>query len=215
MLDQHRDAVPAVVTVFGNSPVIAAARQELIRGVRGMLGRTLRVEAGLAGENAIVLGTLADLRPPFHVAASLPPDGYFLKTVRSGAQRYTLIAGSNYRGVLYGVFGLLRKMATGEPVAELDERQAPAVAVRWVNQWDNLDGTIERGYGGRSIFWDKLAAREDLSRVRDYGRVDSSSSTRRTIAGIALRPGDQIRIEGIPDGGETAALDYLEILPGH
>ena len=44
-------------------------------------------------------------------------------------------------------------------------------------------------------------------------RIDSSSSTRRTIAGIALRPGDEIRIEGIPDGAETAALDYLEILP--
>jgi len=46
-------------------------------------------------------------------------------------------------------------------------------------------------------------------------RIDSSSSTRRTIEGIALRPGDRIRIEGIPDGEETAALDYLEILPGN
>jgi alpha-glucuronidase len=42
-------------------------------------------------------------------------------------------------------------------------------------------------------------------------RVDSSSSTRRVIAGVALRPGDEIRIEGFPDGGETAALDYVEI----
>jgi hypothetical protein len=33
----------------------------------------------------------------------------------------------------------------------------------------------------------------------------------RTIAGIALRPGDRIRIEGTPDGNETAALDYIEI----
>jgi alpha-glucuronidase len=44
-------------------------------------------------------------------------------------------------------------------------------------------------------------------------KIDGSSSSRRTIAGIALRPGDQIRIEGVPNGGETAALDYLEILP--
>jgi alpha-glucuronidase len=43
--------------------------------------------------------------------------------------------------------------------------------------------------------------------------LDSTSSTRRTILGIALRPGDEIRIEGIPDGGELAALDYLEIVP--
>ncbi len=43
-------------------------------------------------------------------------------------------------------------------------------------------------------------------------KVDSSSSTRRTIHGVALRKGDEIRIEGIPDGRETAALDYVEIV---
>jgi alpha-glucuronidase len=42
-------------------------------------------------------------------------------------------------------------------------------------------------------------------------RVDSASSARRVIEGIALRPGDQIQVEGIPDAGETAALDYIEI----
>jgi alpha-glucuronidase len=42
--------------------------------------------------------------------------------------------------------------------------------------------------------------------------LDSSSSTRRLITGIALRPGDEIRIEGKPDARETAALDYIEIL---
>jgi len=43
-------------------------------------------------------------------------------------------------------------------------------------------------------------------------KIDGSSSTRRTIAHVALRPGDQIRIEGTPDGNEQAALDYIEIL---
>jgi alpha-glucuronidase len=42
-------------------------------------------------------------------------------------------------------------------------------------------------------------------------KIDSSSSTRREVAGIALRRGDEIRIEGMPNGGETAALDYVEI----
>jgi alpha-glucuronidase len=44
-------------------------------------------------------------------------------------------------------------------------------------------------------------------------KLDASSSTRRVISGIALRPGDEIRIEGIPEGREMAALDYVEILP--
>jgi alpha-glucuronidase len=43
-------------------------------------------------------------------------------------------------------------------------------------------------------------------------KMDSSSSMRRTISGVALRPGDELRIEGIPDGSDPAGLDYLEIL---
>jgi alpha-glucuronidase len=44
-------------------------------------------------------------------------------------------------------------------------------------------------------------------------KIDASASVRRVIPGIALRPGDEIRIEGVPDGGDPAALDYIEILP--
>ena len=44
-------------------------------------------------------------------------------------------------------------------------------------------------------------------------KVDGGSSARRTIRGIALRPGDKIRVEGVPEGGERAALDYIELVP--
>jgi alpha-glucuronidase len=44
-------------------------------------------------------------------------------------------------------------------------------------------------------------------------RVDSSSSSRRTVGVVALRPGDEIRIEGVPEWAEVAALDYVEIIP--
>lgn len=43
-------------------------------------------------------------------------------------------------------------------------------------------------------------------------KIDSSSSTRRVVSGIALRAGDNIRIEGVPNGGEPAAIDYVEVL---
>jgi alpha-glucuronidase len=42
-------------------------------------------------------------------------------------------------------------------------------------------------------------------------RLDGSSSSRRVLRGVALRSGDDIVVEGIPDGGETAALDYIEV----
>jgi alpha-glucuronidase len=176
-LAQARNAVPAVVAAAGDSPVVESARREVIRGVRGMLGRTLRAESGLPGEPAILLGTLSDLArtaPKLGLSAELVPDAFWLKTVRSGSMRYTVVAAANDRGVLYGAFALLRKMALGESMADLDQMDPPYAPVRWVNQWDNLDGSIERGYGGRSIFWDGLHAREDLTRVSDYGRMLAS-----------------------------------------
>ncbi len=174
---ENAPAMPAVVAMAEDSPLAESARQELIRGLRGMIGRTLRAETGLPQENAIVLGTLAQvarMAPDWHLDAKLTADGYWLKTVATGRTRYIVVAGADERGVLYGAFALLRKIALGEPIATLDERDSPYAPVRWVNQWDNLDGTIERGYGGRSIFWEGLHAREDLSRVSDYGRMLAS-----------------------------------------
>ena len=54
-------------------------------------------------------------------------------------------------GVLYGVFELLRLQRTGRTNRDLISN--PSYTLRVLNHWDNLDGSIERGYAGRSIFW--------------------------------------------------------------
>jgi alpha-glucuronidase len=151
-------ALPAVVTVSGDSAILQSARQELIRGVRGMTGRTLRAEPGTPHEAAIVLRS---------GAAGLEPDAYSVRA----EQGNIVISGGAGRGVLYGAFALLRNLALG---ANLEEAQAPRVAARWTNEWNNLDGTIERGYAGRSIFWEDNHVREDLTRVADYARLLAS-----------------------------------------
>ena len=171
---KYTQSVPSVVASSGDSLLIGSARAELIRGFRGMTGRTLRIESGVPQESSIVLSTLDKLPSQWNLRANLESDGYWLKTLTSGGIRYTVITAPNDRGVLYGAFALLRKMSLGESIAELDERHSPATPVRWVNQWDNLDGSIERGYGGRSIFWENGQARKDLSRVADYGRLLAS-----------------------------------------
>jgi alpha-glucuronidase len=176
-VQQYRDSVPAVLASLGSAAPIESGRQEVLRGIRGMLGRSLRVATGVPKEGAIVLGTLEQARNAFPQAGltgAMGTDAYWLKTVRANGARYVVITGPNARGVLYGAFAFLRKIGLGEPVANLDEKQTPYAPVRWVNQWDNLDGSIERGYGGRSIFWDGLHARADLSRVGEYGRLLAS-----------------------------------------
>jgi alpha-glucuronidase len=175
-LHRYRDAVPAALVTLGDAATVQSARDELIRGVRGMLGRTLREESR-PGEDAIVIGRLERVRSAFPSAgldAALQPDGYWLKTLRANGRRYVVITSAGDRGVLYGAFAFLRKIALGEPVENLDVHESPYNPVRWVNQWDNLDGSIERGYGGRSIFWENGHAREDLGRVSEYGRLLAS-----------------------------------------
>ena len=116
--------LPASVAAYTATPVAQSAQRELLRGIRGMLGRTLRLQSGLPKESAIVLGTLADLKqavPQLHLEADLPVDGYWLTTASRNGISYTVITAANDRGVLYGTFAFLRKIALGEPVERLDE----------------------------------------------------------------------------------------------
>jgi alpha-glucuronidase len=173
--NRYRD-IPEQIAVTSDSPVLTAARQELIRGLSGMLGRGFEV-ASQASENTINLGTAAALktsntirRPP----QTLGDDGFWLSAQRRrGAVRIVIVGGSE-RGVLYGAFALLSKVARGEDIAALNEVQNPSAKFRWVDQWDNLDGSIERGYAGRSIFFDGGNVGSELSRASEYARLLAS-----------------------------------------
>lgn len=165
------------VTLLGNSEVLLAARDEYVRGIRGMLGRIPRYESTAPASGGVVIGRMreaAEAIPSAGLGPGVPGDGFQIKTVRRGPVHYTLVAGGSDRGVLYGVFALLRRIALEQPIDALDETEIPYAPIRWVNHWDNLDGSIERGYGGRSIFWENGHARADLSRVSDYGRLLAS-----------------------------------------
>jgi alpha-glucuronidase len=100
--------------------------------------------------------------------------------------------------------------AAAQCTASLRYDGAPGWYSLHVQYFDQNDGvSCFRVWVGSQIV-DEWAAADRLP----TRRIDSSSSTRRVIRGVALRPGDEIRIEGVPDGGEPAALDYVEIQPG-
>jgi alpha-glucuronidase len=170
-------SVPRSVTLLGDSPVLRSARDELARGLSSMLSTPITTHTALPRTSTILLGTLEGIRPLVPgapAAADLTDDGFWLGTATVRGQTMFIVAGPNERGVLYGAFALLQRIARGEDVSRLNERQEPAAPVRWVNHWDNLDGTIERGYAGRSIFFENGRVLDDLSRVRDYGRLLAS-----------------------------------------
>src|SRR5262245_1584134 len=173
----YRDALPSSIAVLGQDVVEQTARQELIRGIRGMLGRTLRTEQRLPADAAIVLGTSDEFRrlaPQFAITLGLTADAYWLKTTRIKGTRYILIVGGNAQGVLYGAFALLRTVALGGAGNELDDKQTPAVPIRWVTGGNSLNATVEPGDGRASICWENEHARADMSRVSEYGRMLAS-----------------------------------------
>lgn len=77
------------------------------------------------------------------------------------------ITASNPIGLLYGAYELIRLQNTdayntGSGKQQnfsktIDETEKPQVGLRILNHWDNLDGSIERGYAGKSIFkWEEI-----------------------------------------------------------
>src|SRR5258708_1523216 len=114
-------AAPVTVVCSGSSPTLTIAKEELQRGWRGEPGASLTLI--LKKDKA------------------LKKDGF-----RLGGNT---IEGNTDIGILYGVYDLLRRQRTGETIAA--GVCNPSYEVRILDHWDNLNGTVERGYAGGSI----------------------------------------------------------------
>ena len=75
-------------------------------------------------------------------------------------------------GVLYGAYRLLMARAAGEALPQGAQR--PRYALRMLNCWDNAQGEIERGYAGRSLFFEDGRFCYDPARMRQLGRMLAS-----------------------------------------
>src|SRR4051794_21328896 len=174
------EQLPLSVVSLDDSAESKSARDELMRGVQGMLSKKLQIAPTIAGRDAIVLGTARSVHKVLTKLGSnmdfaVPKDeGFLLMTFDISGKRIVAIIGGSNRGTLYGVFEVLRRIANGMPIYGVDIREEPAAPIRILNHWDNLDGTIERGYAGKSIFWDNSHVVLDLKRVRDYARLMAS-----------------------------------------
>lgn len=174
----YQTRVTAVVAP-GDSPTQTATRQELATGCSGLLGHDIPTADSVSRDGAIVVGTpknnplIAGLKFNAQLAA-LGPDGFLIRSVKVGNRTATVIASDSEVGALYGAFHFLRLLQTLQPIDKLDLSQKPRLRLRVLNHWDNLNGTIERGYGGRSL-WDWKALPGTVApRLRDYARANAS-----------------------------------------
>jgi alpha-glucuronidase len=157
-----------------SSPVYTAG-QELQQGIKGILGKQLSVSTNGTRQtqaSAIIVGTVdayVKAYGDFDEAGDLEEDGFYVSTEGSDV----LIVGQNERGALYGAFEYLSRLAQGN-VEKDSFTENPHAPIRWVNQWDNMDGSIERGYAGPSIFFRNGFVAENVTRVVEYARLLAS-----------------------------------------
>jgi alpha-glucuronidase len=157
-----RDAPHATaIVVRASSPTLAAAAAELQRGLSGLLAHPV-AQSSLT-EGAIVLDP----------HGSIGSEGFRIRSTRISGHHVTVIAASSDVGVLYGAFAFLRLVQTGRSIANLDIEDAPTLPLRMLDHWDNLDGTVERGYAGRSL-WNWAELPRVSPRMIDYARANAS-----------------------------------------
>ncbi|HEU0107536.1 MAG TPA: alpha-glucuronidase family glycosyl hydrolase [Vicinamibacteria bacterium] len=167
------------IVVQGGTATTQAIVVELELASRRMLGSSVPFGRTIWDDGALVVGTpsnsplVAGLGWDKDLAA-LGDEGYVIRSTRIGAHAATVVASRGEIGALYGTFHLLRLLQTEQPIEALDLSERPHIQRRVLNHWDNLDGTIERGYAGASLWkWEELPGRVDR-RVQDYARANAS-----------------------------------------
>lgn len=124
---------------------LEAARDELTRGLGGMLGADVPV-AEEVSPGAVVVGTPTSSQVvrseiPSRDLDRLGSEGYLIRSVGG----HTVIAGNTEVAALYGTYGFLRLMQTGRPISRLNDVEVPKVQDRWIDNWD-----VERLYAGNA-----------------------------------------------------------------
>lgn len=191
----------AEVVAPDQTPTQRAAREELERGLTGLTGSAPRMHVAPAINPSLVIGTpqsstlIAPLRQEL---GALGDEGYLLRQTRIDGRDVLLVAAPRDIGVLYGVFHLLRLLQTGASLDALEVRESPRMRLRVLNHWDNLDGYVERGYAGRSLWdWQTLPEWRD-PRYTDYARANASVGINGTV------------LNNVNANAQSLAPDYLD-----
>ncbi|MGL1903945.1 MAG: hypothetical protein OCC49_17540 [Fibrobacterales bacterium] len=184
-LTSAKNVIKAIV-FEGSSPILDAAKIELIKGIGGLLGEPITSTASLTTENTIIVGSPSgsELIESLSLTSNLNDlgnEGYLIRTTLVAGKQCIVIASKSDIGALYGVFAFLRLIQSGSSLESLDVSSKPQNSYRLLNHWDNPDGSIERGYAGKSLWkWDELPGTVD-QRYTDYARANASIGINGTV----------------------------------
>lgn len=169
-----------------NSATLTEAKNELQQGLDGLLDTNLPETDGIS-KGTLLVGTpasskvLSGIHAITNEISGLGNEGFLIKTLKVNGTPCTVIAARKDMGVMYGVFHFLRLLQTQSDIKELNITQVPKLQRRMLNHWDNLNGTIERGYAGYTLWdWQRLPGYID-PRYRDYARANASIGINGTV----------------------------------
>lgn len=139
-----------------------------------------------SGNATLIIKKTSELEPTqkniINKANTLNDEGFAIETIQNKGKKTVLITAKTSLGLLYGTFRLLRELQINPSKKDFSIADEPKLKVRMLNHWDNLDGTVERGYAGSSIWnWQKLPDFIDKKYI-DYARANASVG----INGVAL-----------------------------
>ena len=178
-------AISEIVIPENPRPLVASARDELVTGLRGLLGADIPVVTKATRNNALILGIPRD---PWIASVVNEADlreagveGYVLRRIAHEGGHRTLIVANRDSGLLYGAFALLRHLQLGQPLDNLNVISAPKIQRRLLNHWDDMNRHVERGYAGFSL-WEWFYLPEIRNpRYRDYARALASLGLNGTV----------------------------------
>jgi alpha-glucuronidase len=176
MRQSYRRLISNVVVV-GDSATAKIVQDELTNGLSALLGEKISVSREIIAGSIVVATSrsplIAKLIPEAELL-NLGPDGFLIRSTLSSDSKVIVIVSESDAGTLYGAFALLRLMQTHHPLEQLSIREKPKNPLRILAHWDNPDGTIERGYAGKSLWkWNDLPQHVD-QRLLDYARINAS-----------------------------------------
>ena len=162
-----------------NSATLTEAKKELQQGLDGLLDTNLPETDGIS-KGTLLVGTpasskvLSGIHAITNEISGLGDEGFLIKTLKVNGTPCTVIAARKDMGVMYGVFHFLRLLQTQSDIKELNITQMPKLQRRMLNHWDNMDGSIERGYSGDSFFFKDSEILIDVPRLTAYARMLAS-----------------------------------------
>ncbi len=142
--------------------VVGSMIDELRRGMYGLLGAEVSF-----GENGA--GSSDTLKIEIKKNVAVKAEGYRISCKNSTVS----VEAGDENGALYGTYHLLRLVNFGKLSDGCEVNSSPDNPLRMMNHWDNMDGSIERGYSGRSFFYVNNEIVVD-DRTRDYARFMAS-----------------------------------------